>query len=229
MGDERSRSPAAGASLRMNSEPETALEQGWLLAEMEEMLRLHARGTGAAFRPQRELGVAPAGVGGNTAGSDPAASARRQDRGADRDEVSGAGGAGQRWSIASGWRTSSRSITGHAASRADSTTPGARPAPAIRERILAEPELFLKTQQQQPAASKSNHAGKRSESDRRHRAACAGSRAKSRRRTAKPSASKIQHATRLLTAAAERIEEQRANHAEPSATHHDSGTARQGE
>src|SRR3970040_429714 len=57
-------------------------------------LRLLAGGTGAALRSQCELGVAAIGAGGVVAGSDPAASARRQARGAGGDEVSGAGGAG---------------------------------------------------------------------------------------------------------------------------------------
>ena len=56
-------------------------------------LRLQPGGTGAAVRSQRELGVAAVGAGGSAAGSDPAASAGRQDRGAGGHEVSGSGGA----------------------------------------------------------------------------------------------------------------------------------------
>jgi len=55
-------------------------------------VRLLGGGTGAPFRPRRELGVAATGAGGVAAGSDPAAGAGRQDRGAGSHEVSGAGG-----------------------------------------------------------------------------------------------------------------------------------------
>jgi len=58
-------------------------------------LRVQPGRFGAAVRSQRELGVAAAGAGGSTAGSNPAASARRQDCGAGGDEVSGAGSAHQ--------------------------------------------------------------------------------------------------------------------------------------
>ncbi len=53
---------------------------------------LLAGGARAPLRPQHELGIAADGAGGVVAGSDPAARARRKDRGAGGDEVSGAGG-----------------------------------------------------------------------------------------------------------------------------------------
>ena len=75
----------------------------WAMSEAEALLlsriaavrpaRLFARRTGAPFRPQHQLGVAATGAGGVGAGSDSAASARRETRGASGDEVSGAAGA----------------------------------------------------------------------------------------------------------------------------------------
>src|ERR1019366_4590838 len=59
-------------------------------------LRLLAGAVGAALGPQRDLGIAAPGAGGGAAGSDSAASARRQAGGATGDEISGAGGARQR-------------------------------------------------------------------------------------------------------------------------------------
>ena len=53
-------------------------------------LRLWARRVSAPVRPQRELGIAAAGAGGGSAGSDPRAGARGQDPGAGGLEVSGA-------------------------------------------------------------------------------------------------------------------------------------------
>ena len=81
-------------------------------------LRLFARRAGAPLRPQPQLGLAAAGAGGVVAGSDPAASARRETRGASGDEVSGAGGASQRWRLlAHGGRFRCASLR-HATSRA---------------------------------------------------------------------------------------------------------------
>src|SRR5260370_42649824 len=54
--------------------------------------RLRAGRVGAPVRSQCELGIATAGAGGDSPGSDPAAGARGQDSGAGGDEVSGAGG-----------------------------------------------------------------------------------------------------------------------------------------
>ena len=162
-------------SLRMNSEPETALEQGWLLAEMEESW-LHDRRPGAAFRPQWDMGGAPSGAGGNSAGSGAAASPRRTHRRADRHEVSGSGGASQRGTVrADGTRIRTTSLD-HAASRTalQGLARGQKQADARADsrRAGAVSENTRTT----TAANKSNNARKRSESNRRHRAACAGSR-----------------------------------------------------
>jgi uncharacterized ParB-like nuclease family protein len=76
-------------SLRL-SEHETALEVGWLLAELERALRLRARRVGAPVRSQCELGIAATGAGGGSAGGDPTGGARGQDPDAGGVEVSGA-------------------------------------------------------------------------------------------------------------------------------------------
>jgi hypothetical protein len=82
-------------SLRFSPQ-ESALEQGWLLAEMEQRFGYGLDELGAPLRPQPQLGVAAAGAGGVVAGSHPAARTRRKTRGASGHEVSGAGGASQR-------------------------------------------------------------------------------------------------------------------------------------
>ena len=94
LGDERRRSSAAGPVVAFQLAGNRA---GTRLAVVGEgaTLWLLAGGVGAPLRPQRELGVAAAGAGRVAAGSDPAASARRSDRGATGHEVSGAGGARQ--------------------------------------------------------------------------------------------------------------------------------------
>jgi len=106
---------------------------------------------------------------------------------------------------------------------------------AVRERILAEPELFLKTQRQPPAAPPA--AVEQVERDLEmalailHRAG---------RRLAealpemtgpqrKQAQGQIENARRELHRMAEQIgKEQATKHAEPSATHRDSGTEREG-
>ena len=78
-------------SLRL-SEHETALEVGWLLAELEQRFGYGLDELARRFESQRELGVAAASAGGGFAASDPTAGARGQDPGAGGVEVSGAGG-----------------------------------------------------------------------------------------------------------------------------------------
>src|SRR6202034_2277164 len=73
-------------SLRL-SEHETALEVGWLLAELEQRFGYGLDELARRFDSQRELGIAPSGAGGDSTGSDPAAGARGQDSGAGGDEV----------------------------------------------------------------------------------------------------------------------------------------------
>ena len=214
-------------SLRMNSEPETALEQGWLLAEMEEA-RLHDRRPGAAFRPQWDMGGAPSGAGGNSAGSGAAASPQGRI----------AAQIAMRY-LAPVARVNAEQCVrmAHVFAQHPWTTRQAallykawREAKSkqTRERILAEPELFLKTQEQQRQPTKAITL----ESDLNQIVAIARralDRAEESTQNSEAMGSKIHHATRLLAQIAERIEAQRANHAEPIATSNDSGTARQGE
>jgi hypothetical protein len=117
LGDARSRSPAAVAVAAVQP---TGKRVGTRLAVGRDgaTLRLWAGRTGAPLRPQHQLGIAPAGAGGITAGSDPTASARRQDRGAGGDEVSGAGGPRQRGRLHAHGRRFRRTPLRHAASRA---------------------------------------------------------------------------------------------------------------
>src|SRR5205823_12863513 len=81
-------------------------------------LRLWSGGTGAPLRPQPQLGFATAGAGGVVAGSDPAASARRETGGASGHEVSGAGGASQRRRLHAHGGRFGRASLQYAASRA---------------------------------------------------------------------------------------------------------------
>jgi ParB family transcriptional regulator, chromosome partitioning protein len=105
----------------------------------------------------------------------------------------------------------------------------------VRERILAEPELFLKTQRQSPAQATTQRAAL----ERDLEMAAAILRRASRRLTeALPEMSgeqqqqvqrRIESARRELDRMAERIEkEQPGKHAEPGATNHDSGAEREG-
>src|ERR1039457_5461007 len=91
MADERGRGCGAGplvAFIRARNRAGGGLAVGGIGAA----LRLRTRRTGAPGWSQRELGIAAAGAGGDSAGSDSAAGARGQDPGAGGDEVSGAGG-----------------------------------------------------------------------------------------------------------------------------------------
>src|SRR5437773_9182769 len=79
-------------SLRL-SEHETALEVGWLLAEMEQRFGYSLDELARRF-DRRVSWISPApGAGGDSAGGDPAASARGEAVGAGGDEVSGASSA----------------------------------------------------------------------------------------------------------------------------------------
>ena len=82
-------------SLRFSPQ-ESALEQGWLLAEMEQRFGYSLEELARRFDRSASWVSRRSGAGRVTAGSDPAASARRQDRSATGDEVSGADGASQR-------------------------------------------------------------------------------------------------------------------------------------
>jgi len=95
---------------------------------------------------------------------------------------------------------------------------------AVRQRILANPELFLKAQQQQPAPATLDSE--------LNKIIAITQRALHQAESPPPNIDrmlrKIQHATTLLNELAERIEEHKNTHAEPSATRGDSGAARQG-
>jgi ParB family chromosome partitioning protein len=214
-------------SLRMNSEPETALEQGWLLAEMEEKLgytieELARRFDRSATWVARRLALVetlPEAVQqqvreGRIAAQiamrylapvvrvNPEHCVRMANVFAQHPWTSR-----QAALLYNAWR--------------EATTK------QMRERILTEPELFLKTQEQprQPTATTL-------ESDLNQIVAIARralDRAEESIQKSEAIGCKIQHATRLLTQLAGRIEEQRANHAESIATRNDSGTARQGD
>lgn len=214
-------------SLRMNSEPETALEQGWLLAEMEEKLsytieELARRFDRSATWVARRLALVetlPEAVQQQVReGRIAAQIAMRYLAPVARVQaeqcVRMADVFAQRL-----WTTRQAALLYNAWREAKTKQ--------TRERILAEPELFLKTQEQQRQPTKAITL----ESDLNQIVAIARralDRAEESTQSSEAIGSKIQHATRLLTQLAERIEE-RANHAEPIATHNDSGTVRQGE
>ena len=212
-------------SLRMNSEPETALEQGWLLAEMESRLGCSIEQLARRFdrsptwiagrlalvetlpesvqRQVREGRVAPRIAMRYLAPAariDPGQCERMADIFAQQH-----------------WTTRQAALLYNAWRDAKSKQ--------SRERILAAPELFLKTQQP-PRPIKPTL-----ESDLDQIAAIAR-RAIHRDESTTDSATilrKIEHATRLLEQLAEQIErEQVANHAEPIATDNDPGVAREG-
>jgi ParB family transcriptional regulator, chromosome partitioning protein len=102
----------------------------------------------------------------------------------------------------------------------------------VRQRLLAEPELFFKTQRQTPPRDATQAAGLERDLQ---MAAAMLSRARRRLAEALPEMGgaqqqnvrrQIESARRELDRIAERIgKEQEAEHAEPSSTHHDSGTA----
>src|SRR3982751_1875423 len=79
-------------SLRL-SEHETALEVGWLLAELEQRFGYGLDELARRFDRSVSWVSRRAGAGGGSAGSDPTAGARGQDPGAGGVEVSGAGSA----------------------------------------------------------------------------------------------------------------------------------------
>jgi len=211
-------------SLRMNSEPETALEQGWLLAEMEEKLgytidelarRFDRSPTWVARRlslvetlsESIQQQVRDGHIAPQIAMRYLAPAARIDPEQCERmAQVF----AQQHWTTrqAADFYNAWRNAKGLA-----------------RERILAEPELFLKTQQQQPIKTTL-------EGDLDQIVAIAR---RALERTEEPALSRqtlggrIQQATRLLNQLAERIEEGKTDHAEPIATHDDSGVIRRGQ
>ena len=121
---------------------------GWLLAELEqrfgygldELARRFDRSVSWVSRRLALVEVA--------AGSDPAAGARGQDRGAGGDEVSGAGGAPKPGGLPADGGRSSPSITAIRGEAGQLYAAWRKGSPAIRKRILDDPELFFKTQRQ---------------------------------------------------------------------------------
>jgi hypothetical protein len=95
---------------------------------------------------------------------------------------------------------------------------------AVRQRILANPELFLKTQQQPAPATLDSELNK---------IIAITQRALQQAESPPPDIAqmlrKIQHATTLLNELAEKIEEHKDTHAESGATRDDSGTACSGD
>jgi uncharacterized ParB-like nuclease family protein len=153
-------------SLRMNSEPETALEQGWLLSEMEEKLGYTIEELARRFDRS-----ASSSIGGNTAGSGAAASSRRTHRRANRHEVPGSGGASQRGTVRPDGTCICTPPLDHAASRAALHRLARRHNQANARADSCRAGAVSENAGAITAANKSNNARKRSESDRRHRAA----------------------------------------------------------
>lgn len=213
-------------SLRMNSEPETALEQGWLLAEMEEQFgytieELARRFDRSATWVARRLALVetlPEVVQQQVReGRIATQIAMRYLAPAARVNVEQCVRMAHVFAQHP-WTTRQAALLYNAWREAITKQ--------TRERILAEPELFLKTQEQQRQPTKAITV----EGDLNQIVAIARralDRAEESTQNSEAIESKIQHATRLLTQLAEQIEEQRASHAEPIATRNDSGTARQ--
>jgi ParB family chromosome partitioning protein len=218
-------------SLAINSEPETALEQGWLLAELEEKLghsleelarRFDRSPTWVARRlslvetlPESvQQQVRDGKIGAQIAMRYLAPVARVN---AEQCVLMAQAFAQQHWTtrqaatLYNAWRDAKSAQT--------------------RERILAKPELFLKTQQQQPPPTSTTLESEL------NKIIAIAQRALQQLEVPHPKSetvkSKIHQATALLDQLTTRIfaesEEQTSNHVEPSATHHDSGVARQGD
>jgi hypothetical protein len=216
-------------SLRMNGEPETALEQGWLLAEMEEKLgytieELARRFDRSATWVARRLALVetlPEAVQQQVREGRIAAQIAMRylapvARVNAEECVRMADAFAQH-----PWTTRQAALL-YTAWREATTK-------QTRERILAEPGLFLKIQEQQRQPTTAITL----ESDLNQIVAIARralDHAEESTQKSEAIGSKIQHATRLLTQLAERIgKEAEQHHAEPVATRNDSGTARQGD
>ena len=216
-------------SLAMNSEPETALEQGWLLAEMEEKLgysieelaRRFDRSPTWVARRLALVETLPESVQQQVReGKIAAQIAMRYLAPVARVSVE------QCMPMAhvlaqQHWTTRQAAALYNAWRDAKSTQ--------TRERILAQPELFLKTQQQQQQSPPTPPTTLESELN---KIIAIAQRALHQLevppQNGEPARRKIQQATALLSQIATRIEEQTPNHVEPSATHNDSGVAHSG-
>lgn len=205
-------------SLRMNGEPETALEQGWLLAEMEaklgytidELARRFDRSPTWVARRLSLVETLSESIqqqvrDGHLA---PQIAMRYLAPAARIDPEQCASLA--RVFAQRHWTTRQA---------ADFYNAWRNARGLARERILAEPELFLKTRQR-PQPAKTTLEGDLDQIVAvARRALASGEQATQNSEAVR---NKIQHATRLLR----QLEEQ---HAEPIATHDDSGATRQGQ
>src|ERR1039458_2616426 len=146
MADERGRGSAAGplaALIRTRDRAGGGLAIGGVGAA----LRLRARRVGAPVRPQRELGIAVAGAGRGSAGSDPqqVREGKIMAQVALKFLVPVA-----RQSLEDCQRMAAIFAQHHCDTREAGQLYGAwrKGSPAIRKRILDDPELFFKTQRQ---------------------------------------------------------------------------------
>jgi ParB family chromosome partitioning protein len=202
-------------SLRM-SEPESALEQGWLLAEMdsrlgcsmEELARRFARSKTWVATRLALVETLPESVQQLVREGKIAASlAMRYLAPAARISLAHC----QRMAAAfaeQGWTARQAGAFYRAWRNASG---------AVRERILAAPKLFAKTQGQADTLDKElNHIAALAQRAQEHLESPLPNRATLQR--------KIQRAIELLTELQQRIEEPETNHAEPGTTSHDSRT-----
>lgn len=207
-------------SLRSNSEPETAIEQGWLLAEMEERLGYSIADLARSFdrsptwvtRRLALVDALPERVQQQVReGRITAQIAMRYLAPVARVNAEHCQRMAQVFSQYP-WTMRQAAALYNAWRNAKSQ--------AARERILDQPELFLKIQQQQSQPAPATLSSDLDQIVAILRRAIG--------REPDPALdtgvirNKIQHATRLL----QQLEEQ---HADPSATRHDSGTARPGD
>ena len=205
-------------SLRM-SEPETALEQGWLLAEMEsrlncsieELARRFDRSTTWVARRLALVELLPEAVQQQVReGKIAAQIAMRFLAPVARVNLDHCQRLAQAFA-AHPWTTRQAAALYQAWRHGSGV---------VRERILAEPQLFLKAQPP-PTTLEKEFA----------QIIALAQRALARPQDSPPAHSavllrKIQRATQLLTELSQRIEEQTPNHDEPIPTRDDSGTAR---
>ena len=204
-------------SLRM-SEPETALEQGWLLAEMEsrlgcsieELARRFDRSPTWVARRLALVELLPEAVQQQVReGKIAAQIAMRFLAPVARVNVEHCQRMAQAFAEQP-WTTRQAAELYQAWRKASAV---------VRERILAEPQLFLKAQP--PPHTLAKELAQIAAIAQR-----ALHRLDDRPSNSAPLQRQIQHATELLTELARRIEEQAPNHVEPSATRDHSGTAR---
>ena len=218
-------------SLRMNSEPETALEQGWLLQEMEshlgcsmeELARRFDRSATWVARRLALVETLPESVQRQVReGRIAPQIAMRYLTPVARLDLDQCVRMAQIFSQPH-WTTRKAAALYQAWRSARSRR--------AKERILVAPDLFLKTQQQQPPASSDGL-----ENDLRQMVAIA-KRALHREEPAAVNPTlldQIEQATRLLAQLVARIQEQnlqkeQIHHAEPIATHNDSGATGAGQ